>query len=137
MSYVVTEACIRCKYMDCVDVCPVDCFHEGQNMLVIHPDVCIDCGQCEPECPVQAIVAESDPKAWGWIEVNRTFATQWRNITAKGTVPVDAEDWQLVTEKRCYFSPSTATSSSVAQEALPQAQPETPVAHDEEWVGER
>ena len=55
MTYVVTDACIRCKYMDCVEVCPVDCFYEGENMLVIHPDECIDCGVCEPECPVDAI----------------------------------------------------------------------------------
>ena len=55
MTYVVTEKCIRCKYLDCVEVCPVDCFYEGENMLVIHPDECIDCGVCEPECPVDAI----------------------------------------------------------------------------------
>ena len=60
MTYVVTEACIRCKYMDCVEVCPVDCFYEGENMLVIHPDECIDCGACEPECPVTAIYPEED-----------------------------------------------------------------------------
>ena len=58
MTYVVTEACIRCKYMDCVEVCPVDCFYAGENMLVIHPDECIDCGACEPECPWQAIFEE-------------------------------------------------------------------------------
>src|SRR6516164_5252688 len=61
MTYVVTEACIRCKYMDCVEVCPVDCFYEGENMLVIHPDECIDCGVCEPECPVDAIIPDSEP----------------------------------------------------------------------------
>ena len=61
MTYVVTEACIKCKFMDCVEVCPVDCFYEGENMLVIHPDECIDCGVCEPECPVDAIKADSDP----------------------------------------------------------------------------
>ena len=63
MTYVVLEACIKCKYMDCVEVCPVDCFYEGENMLVIHPDECIDCGVCEPECPVEAIVPDSDSKA--------------------------------------------------------------------------
>ena len=65
MTYVVTENCIRCKYMDCVEVCPVDCFYVGENMLVIHPDECIDCGACEPECPVSAIFPEEDvPPQW-------------------------------------------------------------------------
>ncbi len=67
MTYVVTENCIRCKYMDCVEVCPVDCFYVGANMLVIHPDECIDCGVCEPECPVEAIVPDSDDKATAWV----------------------------------------------------------------------
>ena len=74
MTYVVTESCIRCKYMDCVEVCPVDCFYVGANMLVIHPDECIDCGVCEPECPVEAIVPDSDDKATDWLEQNRTYA---------------------------------------------------------------
>ena len=67
MTYVVTENCITCKYMDCVEVCPVDCFYVGENMLVIHPDECIDCGVCEPECPAEAIVPDSDDRAVaGW-----------------------------------------------------------------------
>ena len=74
MTYVVTEACIRCKYMDCVEVCPVDCFYEGENMLVIHPDECIDCGVCEPECPVEAIIPDSEPPAERWLELNRQYA---------------------------------------------------------------
>ena len=61
MTFVVTDNCIRCKYTDCVEVCPVDCFYEGENMLVIHPDECIDCGVCEPECPIEAIVDDSHP----------------------------------------------------------------------------
>jgi ferredoxin len=61
LTYVVNESCIRCKIMDCVDVCPVDCFYEGENMLVIHPDECIDCGVCEPECPVDAIKPDTEP----------------------------------------------------------------------------
>ena len=75
MTYVVTENCIRCKYMDCVEVCPVDCFYVGANMLVIHPDECIDCGVCEPECPAEAILPDSDDKATrlGWNEI-RTYA---------------------------------------------------------------
>ena len=68
MTYVVTENCIRCKFMDCVEVCPVDCFYVGENMLVIHPDECIDCGVCEPECPAEAILPDSDDKATSWVE---------------------------------------------------------------------
>ena len=73
MTYVVTENCIRCKYMDCVEVCPVDCFYVGANMLVIHPDECIDCGACEPECPVTAIFPEEDvPKnLTQYVQINR------------------------------------------------------------------
>ena len=104
MAYVVTEACIRCKYMDCVAVCPVDCFYEGENMLVIHPDECIDCGQCEPECPVQAITAETDLKATHWLAVNRLFATRWRGITQKGLAPQDADRWRTDVGKARYLS---------------------------------
>jgi NAD-dependent dihydropyrimidine dehydrogenase PreA subunit len=68
MTYVVTENCIRCKYMDCVEVCPVDCFYVGANMLVIHPDECIDCGVCEPECPAEAILPDSDDRGTAWLE---------------------------------------------------------------------
>jgi len=73
MTYVVVESCIKCKYMDCVEVCPVDCFYEGENMLVIHPDECIDCGVCEPECPVTAIFPEEDvpPNQESYIEKNK------------------------------------------------------------------
>ena len=74
MTYVVTENCIRCKYMDCVEVCPVDCFYVGENMLVIKPDECIDCGVCEPECPAEAIVPDSDDKAAAWAEQNRKYS---------------------------------------------------------------
>ena len=87
MTYVVTEACIKCKYMDCVEVCPVDCFYEGENMLVIHPDECIDCGVCEPECPVEAIMPDSEPAAEKWLELNRQYAATWPNITRKGEAP--------------------------------------------------
>ena len=74
MTYVVNESCIKCKYMDCVEVCPVDCFYEGENMLVIHPDECIDCGVCEPECPVDAIKPDTEPGLEKWLEVNAEFA---------------------------------------------------------------
>jgi len=106
MTYVVTEACIRCKYMDCVEVCPVDCFYVGENMLVIHPDECIDCGVCEPECPAEAIIPDSDHGASAWAELNRTYAQRWPNITRKGEPPADADDWKNVAEKfKHWFSP--------------------------------
>jgi ferredoxin len=73
MTYVVTEACIKCKYLDCVEVCPVDCFYEGENMLVINPDECIDCGVCEPECPAEAIIPDSEPEAEKWVEVTASM----------------------------------------------------------------
>ena len=71
MTYVVTDACIKCKYMDCVEVCPVDCFYEGENMLVIHPDECIDCGVCEPECPPEAIKADTETGLEKWLDGER------------------------------------------------------------------
>src|SRR5437773_4731872 len=83
MTYVVNENCIKCKYMDCVEVCPVDCFYEGENMLVIHPDECIDCGVCEPECPVDAIKADSEPGLEKWLSLNAEYAKIWPNITVK------------------------------------------------------
>ena len=75
MTYIVDEQCVKCKLMDCVEVCPVDCFYEGENMLVIHPDECIDCGVCEPECPVEAIFDEDDlPEEWKeYVEINANF----------------------------------------------------------------
>ncbi len=107
MTYVVTEACIRCKYMDCVEVCPVDCFYEGDNMLVIHPDECIDCGVCEPECPVEAIIPDSEPPAERWLDLNRQYAATWPNITRKKPYPTDADEFKDVTDKfDKYFSPN-------------------------------
>jgi ferredoxin len=91
MTYVVTDACIKCKYMDCVEVCPVDCFYEGENMLVIHPDECIDCGVCEPECPPEAIKADTESGLERWLTLNADFAKKWPNITQKGTAPADAD----------------------------------------------
>ena len=70
MTYIVNESCIKCKLMDCVEICPVDCFYEGENMLVIHPDECIDCGVCEPECPVEAIKPDTEPGAEKWLSIN-------------------------------------------------------------------
>src|SRR5262247_330289 len=91
MTYIVDDRCIKCKLMDCVEVCPVDCFYEGENMLVIHPDECIDCGVCEPECPPKAIIPDSDPKAERWLKMNTDFSLKWPNITRKGTPPPDAD----------------------------------------------
>ncbi|MDX9861224.1 MAG: ferredoxin family protein [Rhodospirillales bacterium] len=99
MAYVVTEACIRCKYMDCVEVCPVDCFYEGETMLVINPDECIDCGVCEPECPATAIVPDTDSDAGPWMEMNLTFSGLWPNVSRKGTPPADADEWKQAANK--------------------------------------
>jgi len=88
MTYVVTDNCIKCKYMDCVEVCPVDCFYEGENMLVIHPDECIDCGVCVPECPAQAIFPDTDPAAESkWLAQNLRYASVWPNIVHKKPPP--------------------------------------------------
>ena len=99
MTYVVTEVCIKCKYMDCVEVCPVDCFYEGANMLVIHPDECIDCGVCEPECPVDAIKPDTEPGLERWLEVNRQYSETWPNITTKKAAPPDADAFVAEPEK--------------------------------------
>ncbi len=96
MTYLVTESCIKCKYMDCIEVCPVDCFYEGDNMLVIHPDECIDCGVCEPECPVEAIIPDTggDDQSTKWLEINTKYAESWPNITRKGEPPEDADNFK-------------------------------------------
>ena len=107
MTYVVTEACIRCKYMDCVEVCPVDCFYAGENMLVIHPDECIDCGVCEPECPADAILPDTEQGLEKCVELNRQYAEQWPNITRKGEAPADADQFKGVEGKfDKFFSPN-------------------------------
>ena len=102
MTYVVTEACIKCKYTDCVDVCPVDCFREGPNMLVIDPDECIDCTLCVPECPVEAIFAEDDvPDAQqAFIAKNRELSAKWQPLIERKPAPADADEWAKVKEKR-------------------------------------
>jgi ferredoxin len=94
MTYIVDESCIKCKYMDCVEVCPVDCFYEGENMLVIQPDECIDCGVCEPECPAEAIHPDTDDGADKWVEINTKYAESWPNITRKKDSPPDADEWK-------------------------------------------
>lgn len=101
MTYVVTEACIKCKYTDCVDVCPVDCFREGPNFLVIDPDECIDCSLCVAECPAEAIYAEADlPKDQAqFIALNAELAKQWQPIVEVKPAPADADQWKGVKDK--------------------------------------
>jgi ferredoxin len=95
MTFVVTESCIKCKYTDCVDVCPVDCFHEGPNFLVIDPDECIDCTLCEPECPVEAIYSEDElPEGQEvFIKLNAELSLKWPVITDVKDAPDDADEW--------------------------------------------
>jgi ferredoxin len=86
MTYIVNDSCIRCKLMDCVSVCPVDCFYEGENMLVIHPDECIDCGVCEPECPVEAIKPDTEPGVEDWLKLNAEYAKTWSSASRPPTI---------------------------------------------------
>ena len=107
MTFVVTENCIKCKYTDCVEVCPVDCFYEGPNFLVIDPDECIDCALCEPECPAQAIFSEDEVPAdqQQFIELNVELSEKWRdnNITEMKDKADDAEEWDGVPDKLQYL----------------------------------
>lgn len=102
MTYVVTEACIKCKYTDCVDVCPVDCFHEGPNFLAIDPDECIDCTLCVAECPVDAIYAEEDLPAaqHDFLALNAELAKTWPMIVQKKEPPADHAHWATIPHKR-------------------------------------
>ena len=104
MTYIVNDNCIKCKLMDCVEVCPVDCFYEGDNMLVIKPDECIDCGVCEPECPVDAIEPDTNNGASKWIDHNTKYSEVWPVITKKGTPPEDEAKWRGVPDKFKHFS---------------------------------
>jgi ferredoxin len=103
MTHIVSESCIKCKYTDCVDVCPVDCFREGPNMLVIDPDECIDCAVCIPECPVNAIYAEedvpADQLAFIKLNVELSRAEGWKSITKRKPPLPDADDWKDVKNK--------------------------------------
>jgi ferredoxin len=101
MTYVVSESCIKCKYTDCVDVCPVDCFHEGPNFLVIDPDECIDCTLCVAECPVEAIYAEDDlpENQRHFTKLNAELSKTWKVIVEKIDAPADADEWAKVKDK--------------------------------------
>ena len=106
MAYVVTESCIKCKYTDCIEVCPVDCFYEGPDFLVIHPEECIDCGLCEPECPIEAIKADDELPSdqIEFIEINARLADVYENITeAKDPLP-DADEFKDVKDKKKFLN---------------------------------
>jgi ferredoxin len=101
MTYLVTDNCIKCKHTDCVSVCPVDCFHEGPNFLVINPDECIDCGVCVPECPVGAIVADNDANTdiAFWLDINTRLSNKWPVITQQKDALPNAAEWDGVPNK--------------------------------------
>ena len=108
MTYIVNDKCIKCKHTDCVDVCPVDCFYEGKNMLVINPDECIDCGVCEPECPVDAILSDTEDGAAEWVDINEKFSKLWPNINEKKDALPDAKKYENEENKfNKYFSENT------------------------------
>ncbi len=112
MTYVVTDVCINCKYTDCVEVCPVDCFYEGQNMLVINPDECIDCGVCVPECPIDAIVPDIDDRAEKFLQLNRDYSMgAWPVITRKKPAMEGAEEVKHQEGKIDLFNPEPGTGS--------------------------
>ena len=111
MAYIVTESCIKCKLMDCVVVCPKDCFYEGENMLVIHPDECIDCGDCESECTVEAIVPDTEFDIDRWLKINAEYSKKWPNINRKGETTADADAWRDKPGKAEYFSPHPGPGS--------------------------
>ncbi len=105
MTYIVNDKCIKCKLMDCVEVCPVDCFYEGKNMLVIKPDECIDCGVCEPECPIDAIVPDTEDGNEKWLELNEKYSEIWPNITEKKDPPQDNDKFKNEKDKfQKYFN---------------------------------
>jgi ferredoxin len=105
MTYIVTDNCIRCKYTDCVEVCPVDCFYEGPNFLVIHPDECIDCGLCEPECPADAILHEDDlsDEQEVFFQLNTELSEIWPNINQRKAPLTDADKWNGEPDKLQYL----------------------------------
>lgn len=110
MTYVVNESCIKCKFTDCVEVCPVDCFYEGENMLVINPDECIDCGVCETECPVNAIEPDTNKDTEKLVVLNKDMSLKWPNITKKKDALPNADAFRDVKNKmENYFSENPGT----------------------------
>ena len=114
MAYVVTESCIKCKYTDCVEVCPVDCFYEGPEFLVIHPDECIDCGLCEPECPIDAIYADDElpENQIQFIEINAKLADVYENITESKDALPDADNYKDIEEKVQFLNIEVASENA-------------------------
>tara|TARA_B100000941_G_scaffold96548_1_gene67254 strand:- start:2021 stop:2626 length:606 start_codon:yes stop_codon:yes gene_type:complete len=114
MAYVVTESCIKCKYTDCVEVCPVDCFYEGPEFLVIHPDECIDCGLCEPECPIDAIYADDElpENQIQFIEINAKLADVYENITESKDALPDADNYKDIEEKVQFLNIEVASEDA-------------------------
>ena len=115
MTYLVNDKCIKCKLTDCVEVCPVDCFYEGPEFLVIHPDECIDCGLCEPECPIEAIFADDElPKDQiEFIEINAKLADVYENITEASEPLPDADSFKDVEGKKQFLNIGINTSETM------------------------
>jgi ferredoxin len=113
MAFVVCEPCVKCKYTDCVTVCPLDCFHEGENFLAIDPDSCIDCDACAAECPIGSIYADREvPEKWTeYVALNARFSKEWPQLTRddKKDPPSDADEWAKVSDKRAQLSEKPAS----------------------------
>lgn len=118
MTFVVCDPCIKCKYTECVSVCPVNCFHEGENMLVIDPDECIDCGVCVEECPVRAIYCDEEvPEKWReYIELNRKYAKEWPVIRDSRDPLPTADVFSEMKDKRAHFSPEPGSPPDTPEE---------------------
>ena len=119
MAYVVTESCIRCRYTDCVEVCPTDCFHEGPNFLAIDPDECIDCGVCVAECPADAIFSGEDvpDSQRSFVELNASLSKRWPLIISKRAALPDADDWKAVRDKLRHLITEPVAGDPISSEA--------------------
>ena len=112
MTYLVTENCIKCKYMDCVADCPADCFREGENMLVIDPMLCIDCGICEPACPADAICFDAEHGLEDWVALNARYANLWPEVTVRRAPAADAGEWDGRPGKLALLSPKAGAGDA-------------------------